>query len=44
MSGKHDDVRSVEIWIDEDTRKMESYGLGPDGTEFKNMEIPYERQ
>lgn len=36
-------VRSVERTIDADTRISEMYGEGPDGKEFKTLEIRYSR-
>jgi hypothetical protein len=44
MTESYDRIRSVETWLDDDTRKMESFVVGPDGAETKNMEILYERR
>ena len=35
--------RTLIILVDQDHHRMESYVTGPDGNEFKNMEIEYER-
>ena len=37
-------MRSVETRLDDTTRRMESWATAPDGTEFKSMEILYERR
>jgi hypothetical protein len=39
MSGNWIDVRQVITFTSETTSKMEMYGPGPDGKEFKTMEI-----
>jgi hypothetical protein len=53
MTGKADDpmmgrkdvpVRNVMTHIDENTHKMEMYGLDPTGKEFKSMEVVYTRE
>ena len=44
LTGSYETVRSTETWIDDDTRRMESFMVGDDGAEFKNMEIVYERE
>ena len=43
MTGKIKNFRSVEKIINEDSFVMSMYTDGPDGTEFKNMEITYKR-
>ncbi|MBL8862427.1 MAG: DUF1579 domain-containing protein [Planctomycetes bacterium] len=35
--------RMIERWIDADHFTLEAYGPGPDGTEFKTMEMVYTR-
>ncbi len=44
MTGKDASFREVESWPDANTRLFEMYGTGPDGKEFKSMEITYTRQ
>ena len=45
MTGEKDkEFRSVWKIIDENNYTYEMYGKGPDGHEFKNMEIVYKRQ
>ena len=45
MSGRKDvPTRSVSTTVDENTHKMEMFATGPDGTEFKTMEVVYTRQ
>jgi len=44
VSGKYKKCRAVETTVDANTRKMESYDIGPDGKEFKSMEIVYTRK
>jgi len=39
MSGQKASMRSVLSWVDPSSFKMEMYGPGPDGKEFKMMEI-----
>lgn len=36
-------MRSVATIVDENTRRLEMYGPGPDGKEFKTMELVYTR-
>ena len=43
MTGKYVASRSVERMVDEDTILYEMYAPGPDGKEFKSMEITYTR-
>lgn len=43
-TGKEVPVREVYKIIDDKTHLMEMYGNGPDGKEFKMMEIKYSRQ
>ncbi len=44
MSGQKDiPTRSVSTTVDKDTHKMEMFATGPDGTEFKTMEVIYTR-
>lgn len=43
MAGKYNKGRSVEKVIDKDHFVTEMYGPGPDGKEFKMMEIKYSR-
>lgn len=43
MTGKYTKGRSVERIIDQDHFVGEMYGTGPDGKEFKMMEISYAR-
>ena len=44
MAGRYKVQRSVEHWTDGDTRVMEAWETGPDGDEFKVMEITYRRK
>lgn len=44
MSGGQIQVRSLEKRIDADTRSMEAWMPGPDGADFKMMEIRYTRR
>lgn len=44
MAGTYKQQRSVETWKDDDTRVMEAWETGPDGTEVKVMEITYVRK
>jgi hypothetical protein len=44
MTSKTVKGRSIDRAIDDDHWVMESYQNGPDGKEFKAMEITYERQ
>ena len=39
LTGNWIDVRQVVTYTSENSTKMEMYGPGPDGKEFKNMEI-----
>ncbi len=43
VTGKFRKSRSVEVELGPDARRMDSYDLGPDGKEFKNMEMVYKR-
>jgi hypothetical protein len=43
-AGKYVKSRAVVTIIDSNTRKFESFGPGPDGKEFKMMEMLYTRQ
>jgi hypothetical protein len=43
MAGKYVKCRGTERMIDKDHFVSEMYGTGPDGKEFKNMEIAYSR-
>lgn len=43
MTGKFVKGRSVEKWINNDQVVAEMYGPGPDGKEFKMMELTYSR-
>ena len=43
MMGKYVPVRSVEKMVDDDTLVYSMFRLGPDGKEFKSMEITYTR-
>lgn len=43
MAGKNVKGRSVDRWIDKDHWVSEMYGPGPDGKEFKTLEITYTR-
>ena len=42
-AGRYKPVRTVETWVDEKTRRMQSYDTGPDGKEFLQMELIYTR-
>lgn len=45
MTGQKDvPTRSVSTMVDENTHKMEMFSTGPDGTEFKTMEVVYTRK
>jgi len=44
MTGKYKKVRSVEKTINSRSMQMEFYDVGPDGKEFKSMEILYTRK
>ena len=44
MTGKKSTVREVVRIIDNDTHTMEMYMPGPDGKEYRNMEITYTRK
>lgn len=44
MSGSWVDVREVVTHVSDTEMKMEMFGPGPDGKEFKNMEINYTKQ
>jgi hypothetical protein len=44
MTGKEKQVREIYTIIDDNTRKMEMFENGPDGKEFKNMEIMMKRK
>ena len=44
MAGKTVKVKSIVTVTDADTHVMEMYGPGPDGKDFKNMEIRYTRK
>jgi len=37
-------TRSVSTRVDKDTHKLEMFAIGPDGTEFKTMEVNFKRQ
>ncbi|MEM0518643.1 MULTISPECIES: DUF1579 domain-containing protein [Aequorivita] len=39
MTGKEKQMKQVYTYIDENTRKLEMFEIGPSGNEFKNMEI-----
>lgn len=43
MIGATIHVRNVEKWVDENTWVMEMYRPGPDGKEFRSMQITYTR-
>jgi hypothetical protein len=44
MTGQKDiPTRSVSTTVDKDTHTMEMYATGPDGKEFKSMEMTYKR-
>ncbi len=43
MTGKEKQVREVYTIVDDNTRKMEMFDLGPDGNEYKSMEILMKR-
>ena len=42
-NGKEERVRETFTVIDDHTQLMEMFGVGPDGKEFKNMEIKFTR-
>lgn len=44
MTGKIVKGRNVTTYIDNDTKKFEMYAPGPDGKEFKVMEVMYKRK
>lgn len=44
MTGKASYMRSELTWVDDNTFKSEMYGPGPDGKEFKWMEIVAKRK
>jgi len=44
MAKTYKTQRSVEFWPDDDTRVMQAWERGPDGTEMKVMEITYTRK
>jgi hypothetical protein len=44
MTGKKSTVREVVRIVDNDTHVMEMYMPGPDGKEYRNMEITYARK
>ncbi len=44
MTGKASYMRSEVTWMDANTFKNEMYGPGPDGKEFKRMEIVAKRK
>ncbi len=44
IAGKSIKMRSIERIVDSNKWVMESYRPGPDGKEFKTMEITYQRQ
>lgn len=44
MTGKTMKTRSTERWTGADSFVMEMFGPGPDGKEFKMMEITYKRK
>ncbi len=44
MTGKMKTVRGVDTFVDADTFKSEMFDKGPDGKEFKAMEIVYKRK
>jgi len=44
MTGKTSKSRGVTRYLDDDHRVFEMYIKGPDGKEFKTMEITYERK
>ncbi len=44
MAGTYKKQRSVESWRGDDTRVMEAWEAGPEGTEVKVMEITYVRR
>ena len=43
MTGKEMELREVFKMIDDNTQLMEMYAVGPDGKEFKTMEIKFTR-
>jgi hypothetical protein len=44
MTGKNSYMRSEVTWMDDNTFKNEMYGPGPDGKEFKWMEMTVKRK
>ena len=44
VAGRYKVQRSAEHWTDADTRVMEAWETGPDGSEMKVMEITYTRK
>lgn len=44
MSGKEMDVRETFKIIDDNNQVMEMFAIGPDGNEFKTMEIKFSRK
>lgn len=44
VGGGQAEVRSIESRIDADRRKMEAWTPGPDGADFRTMEIVYTRR
>lgn len=44
MTGKDCTVRETMQFVDDNTQIMEMYSEGPDGKEYKNMEIKYTRK
>jgi len=44
MAKTYKTQRSVEFWPDDDTRVMQAWERGPDGTEMKGTEITYTRK
>lgn len=43
MTNKSTDVREVFTIVDDNNQKMEMYAAGPDGKEYKSMEIKFTR-
>lgn len=44
IAGAYKHQRSMEHWVDDDTRVLETWEAGPDGREMKTMEITYTRR
>ena len=44
MGGTYVDVRQVVTYVSDSQMKMEMYSPGPDGKEYKNMEVNYTKQ